>query len=228
VVYGGIALAILLALWQRTRKAIDALALFPLFAGSFVQLISYTGTGYLHMRGWYWVSDMMVITLLVGILADHLLCWAQEIPFHAVSVQRLGNVLAAVICAIVVLYGFSDVVRRMPMVLSKRMASFYMESINALKENTEPGSIIGSTGGGGIAYFIDGRTIVNLDGLMNTAAYFRALKDGTASQYLDRIGLNYIFAGENVITNSDPYFQFKGRLEKLKEFGGSTLYLWKK
>ncbi len=228
LIYGGIALFILLALWQRTRKAVHALAIFPLFAGSFVQLISYTGTGYLHMRGWYWVSDMMAITLLVGILADDLLCRAQGLTFHAVSVYRIGNALVAAICALVVFYGVSDLVRRMPMVLSQRMTGYYMEGINELKQNTEPGSVIGSTGGGVVAYFIDGRTIVNLDGLMNTAAYFRALQQGTASQYLDKIGLKYIYAGENAITSSDPYFQFKGRLEKLKEFGGSTLFLWKK
>ncbi len=32
---------------------------------------------------------------------------------------------------------------------------------------TEPGSLIGSTGGGVLGYFTQGRTIVNLDGLIN-------------------------------------------------------------
>ena len=31
-----------------------------------------------------------------------------------------------------------------------------------------------------------------------------------------------------VITDSDPYFQFKGRLEKIREFSGITLFRWKR
>ena len=130
------------------------------------------------------------------------------------------------LCAVVVLYGVEEIVRRMPLQLSKRMQGFYVESIHELEKSTEPGAIIGSTGGGVIAYFIEDRTVVNMDGLMNTVEYFHLLQQGQASQYLDRIGLDYVSASELVVTDSDPYFQFKGRLKKVKDFGGATLFRW--
>lgn len=134
--------------------------------------------------------------------------------------------MGIILCVLVVLYGAEEIVRRMPMQLSARMQGYYLESIHELEANTEPGSLIGSTGGGMIAYFIKDRTVVNLDGLMNTTEYFHLLQQGKAAQYLDRIGLDYVSASELVITDSDPYFQFKGRLKKLKNFGGATLFEW--
>jgi len=77
-----------------------------------------------------------------------------------------------------------------------------------------------------IAYFAHDRVIVNLDGLMNTVEYFHMLQAGTASQYLDRIGMQYVYTGATVITGSDPYFQFKDRLQKIKDFTGITLFRW--
>lgn len=225
-VYGGVTLALILLLWDRSRAAIHRLALFPLFAGSFVQLISYTGTGYLHMREWYWAGNMLVITLLLGIALDNLLCLVERSTPHGISRSRYARPLGIILCVLVVLYGAEEIVRRMPMQLSARMQGYYLESIHELEANTEPGSLIGSTGGGMIAYFIKDRTVVNLDGLMNTTEYFHLLQQGKAAQYLDRIGLDYVSASELVITDSDPYFQFKGRLKKLKNFGGATLFEW--
>jgi hypothetical protein len=224
--YGGIALAILILFWKRSRSAIHGLALFPLFVGSIVQLISYTGTGYLHMRSWYWASSMMAVTLLLGILLDQLLCRSERFSLRGIPLPRLANTLGLALCAIVVLYGIEEMVRRMPMRLNQRMQGYYLEGIHALEKSTEPGSLIGSTGGGVIAYFIEDRTVVNMDGLMNTAGYFHQLQQGTAAAYLDALGMDYVLANELMITDSDPYFQFKGRLLKMKEIGGAMLFAW--
>jgi hypothetical protein len=120
-----------------------------------------------------------------------------------------------------------EMVRRMPMYVRPARAEFYLEGIRQLEANSEPGSLVGSTGGGVIAYFVNDRTIINLDGLMNTSEYFHLLQQGQASQYLNRIGLDYVYSGETVITDSDPYFQFKNNLEKLKSFGSMALFRWK-
>jgi len=226
LLFGGAALALLLLLWPRSRAAIHRLALFPLFAGSFVQLISYTGTGYLHMRTWYWTASLMLITLLLGILMDNALSLSERFTLRGRPAGRFARPLAIILCATVVAYGMAEIIRNMPMRLNARMQNYYMETIHELEANTEPGSLIGSTGGGMIAYFITGRAVVNMDGLMNTSEYFHLLQQGRASQYLDRIGLDYVSATELVITDSDPYFQFKGRLRKLKSFGGADLFKW--
>jgi hypothetical protein len=130
------------------------------------------------------------------------------------------------LCVLVVIAGGARIVRNLPPQVSAENAEYYATGARELEAATEPGALIGSTGGGVIAYFVKDRTITNLDGLMNTTAYFEALQTGRAPAYLDQIGLDYIYATEYVVTSSDPYFQFKGRLKKISTFWGSTLFQW--
>jgi len=100
----------------------------------------------------------------------------------------------------------------------------YVEIIPTLEANTEPGSIIGLTGGGNTGYFINGRTIVNMDGLINSQPYFESLKNRTAGKYLQSVGLDYVFANKYIL-ESQPY---KGLFDDYLtdtgvEFGGNTL-----
>jgi len=209
---------------QRARiaAALARLPVFPLGIGAFAQVISYTGTGYLHMRAWYWTAQMLFFTLLLAALFDAALT--------ALKPRLRAQTAAAAAClALVIALGF-NLYDNLPYPSGDMSGSledvrdYY--GITELEQRTPPGALIGSTGGGGIAYLVHDRTIVNLDGLMNTAEYFQALQEGTAAQYLDRLGLDYVFTGEYVITDSDPYFQFKGRLEKIANFGGAALFRW--
>jgi hypothetical protein len=76
-----------------------------------------------------------------------------------------------------------------------------------------------------IAYFIEGRTVVNLDGLMNSSEYYKGLKNRDAYKYLDRIGLDYIYGNAYMVTESEPYvFLFKDRVKELMHVGGTTLF----
>jgi hypothetical protein len=99
-----------------------------------------------------------------------------------------------------------------------------MDIVPLLEEHTEPGSIIGLTGGGNVGYFIQDRTIVNMDGLINSYAYFQALQDRTGGEYLQSIGLDYVLANP-VILDQQPYKgQFNEYLEPLKVYyGGKQL-----
>lgn len=88
----------------------------------------------------------------------------------------------------------------------------YMKEVKYVEDQTKPGDIIGMTGGGVIAYFIYDRTIVNLDGLINGTEYFEQLKEARAYEYLDEIGMDYIYAAKPMILESDPYgwiFQYR-------------------
>jgi hypothetical protein len=85
--------------------------------------------------------------------------------------------------------------------------------IHFIESSTEPGSVVGSTGGGSIAYFIQDRTVVNMDGLINSPEYFEALQNGQAGKFLDQMGLKYVFGTQYVLIESDPYRQMlSGRL----------------
>jgi hypothetical protein len=93
-----------------------------------------------------------------------------------------------------------------------------------LEEHTEPGSLIGITGGGNIGYFIHDRTITNMDGLINSYAYFQALQAGQAGAYLEEIGLDYVLANP-VILDQQPYRgQYNEYLDHLNiYYGGKEL-----
>ena len=100
----------------------------------------------------------------------------------------------------------------------------HMEVLQYLETNTPPGSIIGMTGGGNVGYFIRGRTIVNMDGLINSHAYFQALQNGTAPAYLREHGMTIIFANPQLLA-LPPYFdQFAPYLERYNNYGGKGLF----
>ncbi len=112
-----------------------------------------------------------------------------------------------------------------PWTVSPGQEQGYLTGARGLEENTEPGSIIGSTGGGVLAYFTHGRTIVNMDGLISSYPYYQMLRSGQGGEYLDSIGLNYVYGGEYVIKYSEPYVDmFTGRLKYLQHIAGSALF----
>jgi len=93
-----------------------------------------------------------------------------------------------------------------------------------LEANTEPGSIIGMTGGGNAGYFIQDRTVINMDGLINSYEYFQLLKDKQAGELLANEGLDYILANSSLL-NQLPYKgQFASYLEWMDiRYGGKDL-----
>jgi hypothetical protein len=209
-------------------RTLHGLAIYPLFAGGFIQLLFYTGTSYTHTRVWYWVAQFMLVTLLLGMLLDSLLKWVESLT--AGHQARLWSPTAAIttaLCLLILISGAADVVRRMPMTVPPEKAGYYLLEARTIEESTEPGAFIGFTGGGTTAYFIQDRTIVNLDGLMNTYEYFQMLKNWQAADYLDGIGLQYVVAREYVVTRSEPYTQIAGRLEEISHIGENTFFRWR-
>ena len=92
-----------------------------------------------------------------------------------------------------------------------------------LEANTEPGALIGMTGGGNVGYLMPSRTIVNMDGLINSYEYFEALQAGTGADYLYDTGLRYVFANPTLL-EANPYRgQYSDRLEVLVDWGGKDL-----
>jgi hypothetical protein len=54
-------------------------------------------------------------------------------------------------------------------------------------------------------YIVEGRTIVNLDGLINNPEYFHSLQDGQGAVFLDRLGLDFVNGSSAMLTTSNPY-----------------------
>ena len=100
----------------------------------------------------------------------------------------------------------------------------YMEIVPILEANTEPGSLIGLTGGGNPGYFIHDRTILNMDGLINSYPYFQALQKREAGELLYDLGLDYVLANPTILSQQPYKAQFDPYMVPLGvSYGGKQL-----
>jgi hypothetical protein len=203
---------------QRSVRIVHKLALIPLVAGSFLQIVQYNISGYSATKEWYWVSEMVCITLAGGLLLD-------------ILTQKLRRISAATISIylMVIVWGVSSAAyfaritaRQMPYG-AKPADTPYMEVATFVEAHTQPGSLVGMTGGGNVGYFIQDRTIVNMDGLINSYPYFQANKAYQGSDYLYNLGLEYIFANPNFLEIQPYRGQYTGRLEIIDNYGGKSI-----
>jgi hypothetical protein len=203
---------------KRSARIAHDLALIPLLAGSFLQIIQYNISGYSAPKEWYWVSELVFFTLAGGLLLDILTQRLRQIPiantlviWFAVGWGVSGAISAARLTVAQMPYG------------AKPADTPYMEVATFVEDHTEPGSLVGMTGGGNVGYFIQGRTIVNMDGLINSYPYFQANKNSQGSNYLYNMGLDYVFANPDFL-EAQPYRgQYTGRLKIIDNYGGKAI-----
>ncbi len=213
-------LVILLAKRRRSLRAVQRLGLLPLLGGCVFQIFGYNATGYSAIKEWYWAGEMLFTLLLAALLLDLLL----PRRLKTAQARRLSIALALMIGLIWCGRLAQDVYHSMPWQRAKP-AGPYVEALDILENHTEPGSLIGVTGGGSLGYFIHDRGIVNMDGLINSPAYFKAMQAGQAADYLYQNGVDYIFANPDILLQLAPFkTQFKGRLVRLGiTYGGKEL-----
>jgi len=185
------------------------LALLPLFVGLVLHALSYKATGYLGVKDWYWVTEMVWLTLLFTALAGFLLAQVDELYS-----RRLTTVAVGVI-SIALLAGFAATIQRDFPLDGSAAPMYNIEGDRRfLEAHTSKGDVIGMTGGGLNAYFMPERTFMNLDGLINSEEYFHALQAGSAQEFLAAKGVNYIYGEDLVLLDSDPYrWIFTDRLD---------------
>ena len=219
-----LAFFILIANARRTRRAFTNMALIPLAAGCGIQILSYTTSAYGGVKEWYWISQMVFITLAGSVLLDILLR-----PLYKIKSARLPLELASVALGVFLAYQFGVYVKtNMPYNYFPADRP-YMEVLPFIESNTQPGDIIGMTGGGNTGYFLHDRTIVNMDGLINSYDYFQALQNGEAPTYLSQHGMTIIFANPGLLSRPPYNGQFAPYLENYGEYGGKKfMYLLEK
>lgn len=218
-ILAGIIIALMKAHWKIVSIAINELSLIPLSAACLIQIAYYNMTGYVNTHGWYWIAEMVLTVLLLGVLME---CVYKGLK--RATNDRLLN--GGYVIAVVILFisFFNYLIPIVPWKVSEENERGYLLGAESLEQTTEPGAVIGSTGGGVLGYFVQGRTIVNLDGLINSYQYFQLLKSGEANSYLDEIGLDYVYANINMLTDSEPYQRmFKDRLKYIDDVVGSSL-----
>lgn len=198
-------LAVALAIFSRRPRDFYALtrkfALLPLSIGCIFHVISYKATGYMHAKYWYWLEEMILIVLLLGIMLAFLIKdWENQ------SRQRwlIQSATAIIVFGIFFNFGFT-ILRDYPMNKEPVDLYDYDADLQFLEYNTQPGDVIGMTGGGVTAYLMPDRVFINLDGLINSSAYFESLKNDRAGEYLSAAGMDYVYGEEQVLLDSDPY-----------------------
>jgi hypothetical protein len=204
---------------QKAKSAIAQLSLIPLFASAWLQVLYYHALGYSAYKEWYWVSQLVLVVLAISLLLGTLYQAVCKVPYAQTALWVIALVLG-----VMTLPPFWTAIRG-NMTYNEWKPTDPTNDIAAfLEANTEPGSIIGMTGGGNAGYFIQDRTVINMDGLINSYEYFQLLKDKKAGEYLANEGLDYILANSSLL-NQLPYKgQFAPYIEWMDiRYGGKDL-----
>ncbi|MDO9303645.1 MAG: hypothetical protein Q7T89_19820 [Anaerolineales bacterium] len=224
-----LALVILFANARRAREVFSNMALIPLAAGCGIQILSYTTSAYGGVKEWYWISQMVFSTLAGSVLLDMLLRPLQRLLTRTAKPARFTLELASIALGLFLAYEFGIYVKSAMRYNYYPADRPYMEVLPFIEANTKPGDIIGMTGGGNTGYFIHDRTIVNMDGLINSYDYFHALQNGEAPGYLSQRGITIIFASPGLLSLPPYNGQFAPYLENYSEYGGKKfMYLLEK
>jgi hypothetical protein len=205
-------------------KAARQIGLLPFFLGCFVQISYYKFTGSVAQQPWYWIPEMILLLFISGLLLEALfrtiLSKKQERNSSPVWIGVIGLVSIFYIA-------FIQTAVRDP---GNGSNHFYIERAHWLEANTEPGARVAITGAGNLAYFVKDRTIVNMDGLMNTHDYLLALQSGNGADYLAGLSVDSIFGNEYILTETNPYApMLAGHLEpyRVYVFADRELPLWR-
>jgi hypothetical protein len=207
--------------WAWVHSTAYHFGLLPLFAGCLFAVISYKATGYLHAKYWYWITEMVFIVIAGGILLECIFC---EIRKRKAAFNLTKTIAISSCMIIFALFAFNTwQVFRWDLPDGYQHA--YFEETFNIQDNSQPGAVIGMTGGGVTAYFIQDRTVVNLDGLINGKEYFEQLKKGNADKYFESIHIKVVYGSRNMLLDSDPYrWVLEGRLTPIKQLGESILF----
>ncbi len=198
---------------QKTANAVTLLGLIPLSVSSGLHTIFYGAMPYAARHNWYWTMEMLVIVIGLALLAHLFSARIRQQPLGRMFIWAV-SILASAWLA----WGLTTtIVNRMTYAPASDPA--YMDVLTLIEENTELGAVIGMTGGGNFAYYIKDRTVVNMDGLINSYDYFKALQSNQAPQYLhEKTGMNYVFANPYLLLSTAPYgSQFQGWIEEIPE-----------
>jgi hypothetical protein len=198
---------------EKTRR----IGLHALFVGCLFQISYYLATSYPNPRSWYWVGETLCIMLFFAVVLE---AFSQLLLNHRVKVQIILGI-EIILMVLLIGYNYRYIIRSTPWKVPAGSEEDYLADARGLEKYTPKGAIIGMTGGGTVAYWVQDRTIVNLDGLMNSVQYLRALQNNQGTDFLDQMGISYINGSEYMVLESDPYRAlFQDRLQRMGQIRG--------
>jgi hypothetical protein len=210
---------VLLTNRHKGKTAIAQMGIIPLFSSAWLQAPYYHAIGYAAYKEWYWVSQLVVIVLTISLIAGMLYKMLHRFRYR----QIVAWILALCVGLNMGTPYWKGIHDSMPYGYWPPDAP-YMDIPPLLEQHTEPGSIIGMTGGGNVGYFIHDRIIINMDGLINSYPYFQALRARQAGAYLEKIGVDYVLANPTILDQQPYKGQFNEYMEPLNvSYGGKRL-----
>ncbi len=204
---------------RKTVRAVAMAGIIPLFVGGWLQALSYSITGYIFPQEWYWLPELILLLITAALLID-----AGVVLLSKWMAARVFVWTLTIAAGVYFGYGFwSANYTLMPYGVTPATKP-YMDVASYLERLTQPGAVIGMTGGGNVGYFIHDRTIVNMDGLINSFDYFQAVRNGSGADYLYAGGMRYIFVNPDII-EANPYRgQYTNRYKIIDDsWGGKDL-----
>ena len=213
-----------LLLYLKRKEAIELfkkVPFLPLLAGCFWQMWTYTLRSYVGYNDWYWIAEL-VLSLLVIASIFHLVMEAFSNP----GTRKVFTWVSLSLTAVLMLILYNSTLNHLVNYRNTKVEEDdHLFGVSFLETHTPKGALIGMTGGGTTTYFIHDRTIINLDGLINSEAYFQSLKDYQAAAFLSKEGLGYIFGRPYILTETDPFNdEFAGHLEQVDHYGSLGFY----
>ncbi|MBN1581058.1 MAG: hypothetical protein JXA89_10175 [Anaerolineae bacterium] len=157
----------------------------PLVAFAVVTCVYYNVYLFGHQRYWYFIPQMIVSCMLIALFLDSLWERAKTLP----SLQRGTGVLVCLLS----MAAFAGWLIRLQVTPSFSGTTYPYEYDVArwLSHNTAADARVGVWNAGTVGYFSE-RAVVNLDGLVNSPAYFQHIKDRTVVRFLEEEGVGYV------------------------------------
>jgi hypothetical protein len=204
---------------SKARMAIARLSIIPLLCAACFQVFYYHMQSYSAFKEWYWIVQLILVVLVISLMFGMLYTAFHRWRWFRTAALALVAVYGAYLAASYVSYIQGKMTHG-----EWAATKPYMELSAFLEQHTEPGSIIGMTGGGNAAYFIQDRTIVNMDGLINSYTYFQLMKEKEAGKYLADMGMNYVLANVGMLESLPYRGQFQQYLQPTGlRYGGKEL-----
>jgi hypothetical protein len=210
---------ILLLHRKKAKTAIVEMGVIPLLCASWLQIFYYHILGYAAYKEWYWINQLILSVIVLSLILGMLYRVVRRLPFASKAAWAL-----AILFGVYMTWGYVSLIRATMTYNEWTAQDPYMDLASFLEQHTEPGSVIGMTGGGNVGYFIHDRTIVNMDGLINSYQYFELLQKKEAGKYLADIGMNYIMANLDLLDGLPYRGQYNAYMEWMDvRYGGKNL-----
>lgn len=204
---------------NKAKTAIMQMSIIPLLCGSWLQIFYYHILGYAAYKEWYWISQLILSVIILSLILGMLYRVIRKFPAASKAAWVIAIVFGSSMS-----WGYWSYVHATMTYHEWSAQDSYMDLASFLEQHTEPGSVIGMTGGGNVGYFIHDRTVVNMDGLINSYQYFELLKNKEAGKYLADIGMNYVMANIDLLDSLPYRGQYNAYMEWMDvRYGGKNL-----